>query len=350
MDFNEKINQFISKIENIKDALTTEESTKTALIMPFFQLLDYDVFNPMEFVPEYTADIGVKKGEKVDYAIIRNNKPVMIIEAKSVTDKLKKHDTQLMRYFSVTEAKFAILTNGINYKFFTDLEQPNMMDEKPFLEINLLNINDNEIMQLKKFAKNTFNLETISSIASNLKYTDCINDRLKKELENPSDEFVRFMISDFYAGVKNKNVVDKFRPIVKKALNQFTTDFMNEKIQIALGENSITKSNTIYSKEEVDTPKLITDEELEALEMIRSILECVVNKENITYKSTKSYFGINYKNDARNWICRLFLSKKGKKGIHIPDENKNPIKYEFDNIEDLKDIKDVLESIVKRYL
>ena len=347
MDFNDKINQFIDRIEDIKDTLKTEESTKTALIMPFFQLLDYDIFNPMEFIPEYTADIGVKKGEKVDYAIIRNDKPIMIIEAKSVTDNLKKHDTQLMRYFSVTEAKFAILTNGIKYKFFTDLEQPNMMDKKPFLEIDLLNISDNEISQLRQFAKNTFNLEVISSVASNLKYMDHIKSRLKKESINPSVDFVRFMINDFYVGVKNKNVVDKFRPVVKKALNQFTTDFMNEKIQIALGENDNDKTSTLLNTE---TSKLITEDELEALEMIRSILKDTVNKEDITYKSTKSYFGINYKDDARNWICRLFLTRKGKKGIHIPDEDKNPIKFDFDEIEDLCDIKDELENIVNRYL
>lgn len=347
MDFNDKINQFIDRIENIKDTLKTEESTKTALIMPFFQLLDYDIFNPMEFIPEYTADIGVKKGEKVDYAIIRNDKPIMIIEAKSVTDNLNKHDTQLMRYFSVTEAKFAILTNGIKYKFFTDLEQPNMMDKKPFLEIDLLNISENEISQLRQFAKNTFNLEVISSVASNLKYMDHIKSRLKKESINPSDDFVRFMINDFYVGVKNKNVVDKFRPVVKKALNQFTTDFMNEKIQIALGENDNDKTSTLLNTE---TSKLITEDELEALEMIRSILKDTVNKEDITYKSTKSYFGINYKDDARNWICRLFLTRKGKKGIHIPDEDKNPIKFDFDEIEDLYEIKDELENIVNRYL
>ena len=154
MNFDDKIKDFANRIESIKNTLTTEEATKTALIMPFFQLLDYDVFNPMEFVPEYVADIGVKKGEKVDYAIMRNGKPIIIIEAKSITDKLKKHDTQLMRYFSVTEAKFAILTNGINYKFFTDLEHENMMDKKPFLEINLLSIDDNEILQLKKLILN----------------------------------------------------------------------------------------------------------------------------------------------------------------------------------------------------
>ncbi|MDU2111618.1 MAG: type I restriction endonuclease [Clostridiales bacterium] len=291
MNFDDKIRDFSNRIEVIKDTLTTEEATKTALIMPFFQLLDYDVFNPTEFIPEYVADIGVKKGEKVDYAIIKNGKPIIIIEAKSVTDKLKKHDTQLMRYFSVTDAKFAILTNGINYKFFTDLEQPNVMDKKPFLEINLLNIDDNEILQLKKFAKNTFNLETISSTASNLKYIDNINNRLKSELENPCDEFVRFMINDFYDGVKNKNVVDKFRPIVKKALNQFATDFMNEKISIALGENTTPKTSSKKS-ENKDTSKVLTKEELEALETIREILSDVVNKEDITYKSTTSYFSI----------------------------------------------------------
>lgn len=351
MDFNEKIRDFISRIEIIKDTLATEEATKTALIMPFFQLLDYDVFNPTEFIPEFTADIGVKKGEKVDYAIIRNGKPVIIIEAKSVTDKLKKHDTQLMRYFSVTDARFAILTNGINYKFFTDLEQPNMMDEKPFLEINLLDIDDNEILQLKKFAKNTFNIETISSTASNLKYIDNINNRLKEELAEPSDEFVRFMINDFYDGVKNKNVVDRFRPIVKKALSQFATDFMNEKIQIALGENALTSSNNITKNNiEKETSKVLTKEELEALETIREILSDIVNKEDITYKSTKSYFGINYKNNTNNWICRLFLYRKNKMGIHIPNENKESIKYDFDEISDLKEIKYILEEVVKRYI
>lgn len=350
MDFNEKIKDFISRIEIIKDTLATEEATKTALIMPFFQLLDYDVFNPTEFIPEFTADIGVKKGEKVDYAIIRNGKPIIIIEAKSVTDKLKKHDTQLMWYFSVTDAKFAILTNGINYKFFTDLEQPNMMDEKPFLEVNLLDIDDNEILQLKKFAKNTFNIETISSTASNLKYIDNINNRLKEELEEPSDDFVRFMINNFYDGVKNKNVVDRFRPIVKKALSQFATDFMNEKIQIALGENALTTSNITKNNIEKETSKVLTKEELDALETIREILSDVVNKEDITYKSTKSYFGINYKNNTNNWICRLFLYRKNKMGIHIPNENKESIKYDFDEISDLKEIKDILEEVVKRYI
>lgn len=117
----------------VRGNLATEEATKTALIMPFFSLLGYDVFNPMEFIPEFVADVGTKKGEKVDYAIMNEGKPVILIEAKGVDDDLTKHDAQLFRYFTVTDAKFAILTNGIVYKFFTDLEEPNKMDEKPFL-------------------------------------------------------------------------------------------------------------------------------------------------------------------------------------------------------------------------
>ena len=237
MDFVDKIKQYSKRIEMIKDSLATEEATKTSLIMPFFNLLDYDVFNPMEFIPEYTADIGTKKAEKVDYAIMKDGKPVILIEAKGVNDDLTKHDAQLFRYFTSTEAKFAVLTNGIVYKFFTDLEEPNKMDEKPFLEVNLLDINDNKVTELKKFTKDNFDIDTIFNTASELKYTNLIKVQLNNQLNNPSDEFVRFIISDFYSGVKTSNVVEKFRPIVKKSMQQFVNDFMNDKIKSILSNN-----------------------------------------------------------------------------------------------------------------
>ena len=130
MDFIDEIKQYSKRVSNLKDSLSTEEATKTSLIMPFFALLGYDVFNPEEFVPEYTADVGIKKGEKVDYAILSNGEPVMLIECKAVKEELKKHDSQLFRYFGTSKAKFAILTNGIIYRFFTDLDEPNKMDER----------------------------------------------------------------------------------------------------------------------------------------------------------------------------------------------------------------------------
>ena len=136
MDFAEQLKLLIDKIIKYKDQINTEEATKTAFIMPFFDLLGYDTRNPIEFIPEFTCDIGTKKGEKIDYAIHIDNQPTILIECKWCGENLEKHDAQLMRYFSVSQAKIGILTNGIIYKFFTDLEETNKMDSKPLLEIN----------------------------------------------------------------------------------------------------------------------------------------------------------------------------------------------------------------------
>lgn len=123
--FKEDLKFLSNRVSTLKESIGTEEATKTSLIMPFFQLLGYDVFNPTEFVPEFTADVGIKKGEKVDYAIILDSIPVMLVEAKSIKEKLTKHDSQLFRYFGTTTSRFGILTNGEEYKFFTDLDEPN---------------------------------------------------------------------------------------------------------------------------------------------------------------------------------------------------------------------------------
>lgn len=153
MDFIDELRQFSKRVESLKDLLPTEEATKNALILPFFQMLGYDVFNPLEFMPEFTADVGIKKGEKVDYAILLDNKPAILIEAKWCGEALDKHDSQLFRYFGTTEAKFGILTNGIVYKFYTDLDEPNKMDLSPFLEFNLLDLNDSVVQEIKRFCK-----------------------------------------------------------------------------------------------------------------------------------------------------------------------------------------------------
>jgi len=153
MEFQEQLSQFAQRIEGLIPSVTTEEATKTSMVMPFFQMLGYDVFNPTEFVPEYTADVGIKKGEKVDYAIIINGSPVLLVECKTCQEDLEKHSSQLFRYFGTTVAKFAILTNGIIYKIYTDLEDKNKMDAIPFLEFDLLNLKENNIAEIIKFKR-----------------------------------------------------------------------------------------------------------------------------------------------------------------------------------------------------
>lgn len=357
MDFSDKIKQFAKRAERIKDELSTEEATKNALIMPFFQLLDYDIFNPFEFVPEFTADVCSKKGEKVDYAIMIDNKPVILIEAKSVNDNLTNHDAQLYRYFTATEAKFAILTNGITYKFFTDLEEKNKMDVNPFFEFDILNIDENKIPELKKICRNEFDLDTILNAASELKYSNLIKKYLNEELQNPSDEFVRFIISGMYNGMKTQNVIDEFRPIVKKSFSQFVTDFMNEKFKSLLENENDREDGTenIESpepeKEEPDKPRIVTTaEELVGFDIVKNMLrDQIQDIDEITYKDLEKYFSILYKGNSRKWICRLWLNSSNYK-ISFPTEDKKELKYDINSIADIIEYKDELIKVLNRYL
>ena len=231
MEFKDALKNYINRIETLKDTVATEESTKMALIVPFFQILGYDVFNPLEFCPEYIADVGIKKGEKVDYAILIDGKPMILIEAKAANKALDKHSSQLFRYFVATSAKFAILTNGIAYKFYTDLDDTNKMDKEPFLDINLLNIKEYQIQQLSKFQRSSLNVSEIMDSASLLKYNSLFKATIEKEFQNPTDEMVKLFLQPIYKGAKTQSVIEKFRPILKKAFNDYLTENLNEKLR-----------------------------------------------------------------------------------------------------------------------
>lgn len=354
MDFIDSLKQLALRAEKLKDQILTEEATKMSLIIPFFQALGYDVFNPHEFTPEFTADVGIKKGEKVDYAIMMEGNPTILIEAKSCATTLEKHDSQLFRYFGTTKSKFAILTNGLQFKFYTDLEKPNKMDFSPFLEFDILNIKDNLIPELKKFHKDVFDVKSISSAASELKYSKLINDYFYKQLEDPADDFVRLLVSHVFDGMKTQTVIDKFKPLIKKTLNDYINGLMNDRIFSALKDSQKESSESIAvvvpPEKEIENDKLIvtTAEELEAFYIIKSLLHEAVPSEKVTYKDTGAYFGILYDNNTRKWICRLELSETRKR-LYIPDENKNTTRYELESIESLYAFKGQLLESARRY-
>lgn len=352
MGFYEDLNQLSERIKSVKPNILTEEATKMSMVVPFFQLLGYDVFNPLEFCPEYIADVGIKKGEKVDYAIMINNEPVILIECKSCTEILDKHSSQLFRYFSTSTAKFGILTNGLTYKFFTDLDESNKMDLTPFLEIDLENIKESAILSIKKFCKSEFDKDSIFSIASELKYTNLIKELFKNELEDPSDDFIRLMISSIYGAPKTQKVIDKFKPIVKKSLNSFINELLNQKISSALNtENIKDKKEEIEKNSEPEKPasKIVTtEEEVQSFFIIRGILAETVSIDCITYRDTESYFGILYKNNNRKPICRLNLDAK-RKQLFIPNENKIFERIYIESLNDLYNYKDKLIEVVNRY-
>lgn len=356
MGFSENLFQLSERILSIKSNILTEEATKMSMVIPFFQLLGYDVFNPLEFCPEYTADVGIKKGEKVDYAIIINEKPVILIECKSCTETLDKHSSQLFRYFGTSSAKFGILTNGLIYRFYTDLDEANKMDLTPFLEINIENLKDSLIPSLKKFCKEEFDTDSIFSTASELKYTNLIKDLLTSELDSPSDDFTKLILSSVYDGQKNQKVIEKFKPIIKKSFNSFINELLNQKISSALNiENEKTADatpspNETPNAEETVPQKIITtQEEIQAFFIIRGLLVGTVAIEDIVYRDTESYFGVLYKDNNRKPICRLNLDGK-RMQILIPDENKKFDRFYLESINDLYGYKEKLIQSVSRYL
>lgn len=350
MDFADQIKALAKRVQKMKDSILTEEATKTSVIMPFFQSLNYDVFNPEEFLPEFIADVGIKKGEKVDYAILQNKKPMILIEAKSIQEQLTKHDSQLFRYFGTTEAKFAILTNGIVYRFFTDLEEQNKMDTVPFFEFNLLDIRDHQIAELSKFKKEVFDVESINTTASELKYTNEIKRFLKAQWDKPSDDFVSFILSEIYPGKKTKQVIEKFNGIVNRSFKEFVNDILNDKLQSALAntnaEPMAVKEVAAAVETEAITPSAVTtEEEIEGYITVKVLIKDVVSPDRVNYRDNLSYFNILLDNSIRKWICRLFFNNNNK-SVQFNDETKTTVSIE--RIEDLIGHKEKLSDIVRR--
>lgn len=357
-DFIQQMKSLASRIERIKGNVLTEEATKTSLIMPLIQALGYDIFNPEELVPEFIADVGIKKGEKIDYAIMQAGEPVILIEAKSVNEKLGKHDSQLFRYFGTTQAKFAILTNGIEYKFFTDLEEPNKMDQKPFFVFNMLDLRDTQINEISKFKKSDFDVINVLTTASDLKYTNEIKQFLSKQWEEPSDEFVRLIINEVYQGIKTKKVLDNFKDIVKKSLNQFVNEKVNDKLQQALNSDTTEskKSDTFVESEVIELQQetvaaaveeiTTTEEEIEGYVLIKLILREEFEPTRIYYRDNRSYFNVLLDDNIRKWICRLGFNSSNKY-IQLNDEMKTSIKIE--SVNDIQNYKNEIINVAKQF-
>ena len=317
MDLIDRIKDLASRIPNQIEHIQTEEATKNAFIMPFISALGYDVFNPTEVIPEFTSDIGTKKGEKVDYAIKKDDDIIILIECKwSGADLHQDQASQLYRYFSTTEARFAILTNGITYEFYSDIDEPNKMDSRPFFTFNILGFQDHQINELKKFTKSAFSLDDILTTASTLKYTGAIKKILEEELSNPSEPFVRFFASKIFDGRLTKPVIEQFTRIVKEACKQFINEKINERLKSALSANDSSKEEV--SPEEIDESSedsngiITTEEEIESYNIIKAILRETTDVKRVAMRDTKSYCGILLDDNNRKPICRFHFNYSQK--------------------------------------
>ncbi|WP_086122892.1 type I restriction endonuclease [Hydrogenophaga sp. IBVHS1] len=351
MDFIDQLRVLASRISVTKDMIQTEEATKNSMVMPFIQILGYNPFDPLEVTPELIADIGTKKGEKVDYAILRDGKPIMLFECKKAGGDLSiNHAGQLFRYFHVTAARFGVLTNGLVYKFFTDLEHPNKMDEKPFFEFNILDFRDRDVEELKKFAKAAFDLDTILTTANELKYTRAIQNKLSAWIENPPEEVVRLLATDLIGNKKFTVAIrEQFTPIARRAFEQLIGERINARLKGAMSPEAVSVINlqppatpmqntanpiplaTSATQAQVDTSM----EEFEAFHLVKAILRDVVSPKRIFIRDAQSYCAVLLDDNNRKPICRLRFNNNQKLRLGLFSTSKEE---EVMNIEAVDDV------------
>jgi hypothetical protein len=351
MDFIDQIKQLGDRVAKMRDKILTEEATKNAFIMPFIQCLGYDVFNPLEVVPEFVADIGIKKGEKVDYAILKDDSPIILIECKHWSADLDPHNSQLFRYFHTTSAKFGILTNGIVFRFYTDLIEANKMDEKPFFEFRIDDVKDAQVEKLKEFHKSYFNLDSIINTASELKYMSELRTMIVKEISEPTDEFTRYFARAVYPSMVTPKILEQFRGLVKRSFHQYINDAINERLKSALATDQQKAEEVAREELTASAPEenkvQTTAEEMEAFYIVRAIVCAKVKVNRIVHRDQQSYFGILLDDNNRKPVCRLHFNSK-KKFVTFFDTGKDE-KIEIQSNNQLYDYASRLIKVIDLY-
>lgn len=356
-DFNSAIKTLAERTVRLKDSLNNEEATKTSLILPFIQALGYDVFDPAEVAPEFTADIGIKKGEKLDYAILSDNQPIILIECKPITDKLQDtHYSQLYRYFSVLKARFAILTNGLIYKFYTDFDEPNKLDAKPFLEINMTEILDNGIDELKRFQKSEFSVDKIISTVQELKALTLIQGILQSEIDTPSDAFITHLLKHSgFDGKMTKVVLEQYKPLVSKAVSRIVQDKINHRLTDAMVKEKapaiVKEAVAVVSNvsQEIDSKIVTTPEELEAYMIVKTLIRGKIALERIVYRDVQTHFNIIVDDNSKKPICRLYLNN-AKKYIGLFELDKKETRIPLAKLDDIFNHQDALLKTAGLYV
>jgi len=349
MSVEEKLRILSDRIKSHSSAMLTEEAVKTAIVLPFLNALDYDIFNPNEVIPEFTADAVGKKGEKVDYAIKLDDEIRILIECKPITTNLDKvHLAQLYRYFSVTSAKFAILTNGRTFHFHTDLEAPNKLDDRPFLTFDLSDLQGQLTTELRKFSKNEFNVDGILQSAHRLKYTSAIKKEIASQMDAPSEEFVRLLTSNLQLGRFTAAVRDQFTPMVKAAFREIIRDAVQARLSTALAETEISEIGAEMQPSASEEEVVTTEEEKEGFLIVRAIVRDIIKPSRVVMRDQKSYCGVLVDDNNRKPLARLHLNR-GVKYIGLFDGDKEE-RVKIDSLDEIYDHAERLRATAQKYV
>lgn len=363
MDLIDKLRELSSRIPKLREqgVIKTEEGTKNALVMPFINALGYDVFNPLEVTPELVADFGTKQGEKVDYAILKDSKPIILFECKALGTNLQEvHASQLYRYFSVTSARFSILTDGVIYRFHTDLDQPNKMDKNPFFVFDLAEVNESQVEELKKFSKSAFNEDAILAAASELKYKGLIRTYLNEQFQNPKDDLIKLLMqgSGAFTGPFTQVRLDSFRLTVRDSLRLFVNEHVDNRLKSALANEQVEAQLPISSHANgqsepqitaIKSSVMTTDDEQNAYFIIKSILRENIDVQRITMRDAQSYCAILLDDNNRRPLARIYFTST-KRSIGIFNVRREEQRYAIETLDDIYKYATQLKDAVSRYL
>lgn len=336
----EKLSALADRLDTVRDKVLTEEAAKTALVLPFVKELGYDIFNPSEVIPEFVADVGIKKGEKVDYAICINGVPCILIECKGVGAKLDSYSSQLFRYFSTTRARIAILTDGVEYRFFSDLSEPNKLDASPFFVFSLDRLKKDDANRVEQFTKSKFNIEQVLADAESLQIKTALRSHFAQELQNPSEGFIKYFANPIHNGPMVQGVIDKYRPLLLAALEEHVANAVNARLQSALQSNAPTVVDDLSEvKDSIENSSeheqvLTTVEELNGYYIVKAILRNQVSPERIASRDVLSYFGVLLDDNNRKPICRLHFNRS-QKYLGVFDAQKKATKIPISSVDDL---------------
>ncbi len=344
MELEARLESLAEKVRKHAEILETEEAAKFALVNPFIEALGYDLSNPAEVVPEFTCDVGGKRGEKVDYAIKVGGEVAILIECKASNSELRmKHASQLYRYFGASDAKFAVLTNGVVYKFFSDLDATNRMDNAPFLVLDICNLKKSDIKGLARFQKGEFDLASAAEAAANMQMEGEVTAVLKAEMLDPSDELVRLIASQ---------VTDRrLTPGIKSAIGRHIPNAFNSIIRQKLDAKWISAMNDEPDGEPASASEIETTlEEVEGYNIVRSIGAEVVSPKRIVMRDSKSYCAILLDDNNRKPIARLRFNSPTTKHLGTFDSEKNEQLHPIEEPVEIFKFKDAIVERIRSML
>ena len=269
------------------------------------------------------------------------------------------HDTQLKKYFVASKAKFGVLTNGIRYLFYTDLEDQNIMDEKPFLELDITDVKDYQLEELKKFHKSYFDIDNILNSASELKYSNELKKIFAEEIVNPTPEIVKYFTKKVYVGIITSKIQEQFSELAKRAISSYINELISKRLKTALNseeQREATETAVANTATEQDGVVAIsedgivtTQEELDGFNIVKAVVRKSVDVSRVVYRDALSYFAILLDDNNRKPICRLYFNSKTKKYISTFDKDKKETKHEIKDLNDIFNFENELCEVIKGY-